>query len=572
MKKSFTMIALISLLIVLITEVPVPHLNVEAGWSGETIYIRADGSIEPGNAPIRRDGETYVLTDDVEITSWVGIIVVRDNVMIDGNRHVLRGKGYGDGVYLVNRRGVTVKNFRIQNFYHGIYIGGSSSNKVVGNDIENNMPYGIYIYSSSNNEIVGNDIENNNQGIYLDNSSGNKIFDNNIKNHWNGISLFGSSNNKVAGNKIYRNKSNGLSLDGSTDNEVARNDIENNGLGISVLYSSNNKIYINNFTNNAKQVLVYQSVNVWDDGSKGNCWSDYDGLDLDNDGIGDSPYVIDDENRDNYPLVRLYLIFVNVLTPYGTARGSGWYVAGARANISTSQTIVDQGNRTRRVFKGWFENNALISEEQSLSIIVDKPRTLVIGWDTEYEVIVATSYGVTNGSSWYKLGGIATISIYQTVVDHGNGTRRVFKVWFEKNSLISDDQRFSITVDRPRAIVAVWYTEYEVKVASERGMVTGSGWYSVGSTATVSINPTTIEGDSLFKYVFEGWKAEGNFVSTSLNYSFAVDKPVDLVASWRTEMNFVIVGLIVGVLLVITMLTVLIISRRHGSLSSQSQL
>jgi len=46
----------------------------------------------------------------------------------------------------------------------------------------------------------------------------------------------------------------------------------------------------------------------WDDGypSGGNYWSDYAGVDADGDGIGDTPYVIDENNTDRYPLISLW--------------------------------------------------------------------------------------------------------------------------------------------------------------------------------------------------------------------------------------------------------------------------
>jgi nitrous oxidase accessory protein NosD len=42
---------------------------------------------------------------------------------------------------------------------------------------------------------------------------------------------------------------------------------------------------------------------TWDDGSRGNYWSDYTGQDSNSDGIGDTPYVINSQNRDNRPLM-----------------------------------------------------------------------------------------------------------------------------------------------------------------------------------------------------------------------------------------------------------------------------
>jgi hypothetical protein len=44
--------------------------------------------------------------------------------------------------------------------------------------------------------------------------------------------------------------------------------------------------------------------NVWDNGSEGNYWSNYNGTDLDNDGIGDTKLPW--EGVDNYPLMNPY--------------------------------------------------------------------------------------------------------------------------------------------------------------------------------------------------------------------------------------------------------------------------
>jgi len=70
--------------------------------------------------------------------------------------------------------------------------------------------------------------------------------------------------------------------------------------------SSNNSIYSNNFVNNNLQIFAdSDSVNVWNIGvvGKGNYWSNYNGTDNNGDGIGDTPYIIDEINQDNYPLM-----------------------------------------------------------------------------------------------------------------------------------------------------------------------------------------------------------------------------------------------------------------------------
>ena len=68
--------------------------------------------------------------------------------------------------------------------------------------------------------------------------------------------------------------------------------------------SSSNEIFHNNFMDNYYQAVIYDnSVNAWDNGCEGNYWSDYNGTDSNGDCIGDTPYVIDADNMDSYPLM-----------------------------------------------------------------------------------------------------------------------------------------------------------------------------------------------------------------------------------------------------------------------------
>ena len=371
-----------------ISSVTLKAQSVEA--SG-TVYIRADGSIDPPTAPISTlDNVTYILTGN--ITSDVqGIGVERDNIIIDGAGYTLQGIGASVGIYLTTRRNVTIKNMEIKGFNYGIYLrlysayntvsgntiiengyegirlsgssnniiygntiendyegislDGSSNNIIYGNTITNNNDLGIYFRSSSNNSISGNTIINSENGIYFyifsnNNSiSGNTIRDNNecgiisydpyennnnsfvgntIANNRDGIFLSSSSNNTIiSGNRIVNNSGCGICLP-SHNNSVLGNTIANNGKGIWFFLSSNNTICNNNFVDNTQQVYDYSwenpnypsSVNLWDFGYPlgGNYWSNYTGVDSDHDGIGDTPYVIDSNNTDHYPLMISYII------------------------------------------------------------------------------------------------------------------------------------------------------------------------------------------------------------------------------------------------------------------------
>ena len=78
------------------------------------------------------------------------------------------------------------------------------------------------------------------------------------------------------------------------------------GAGVWLWAATNNTFYGNKFVNNAQQVFVFdQAINIWSTGPDlgGNYWSDYIGIDVDGNKIGDSPYVIDVANSDPYPLI-----------------------------------------------------------------------------------------------------------------------------------------------------------------------------------------------------------------------------------------------------------------------------
>jgi nitrous oxidase accessory protein len=127
------------------------------------------------------------------------------------------------------------------------------------------------------------------------------------------------SYNVVSGNKIEPRERMGQygMLIGGSHNVFYNNHIANltqprrYAVWLDGLSAENNTFYHNNFINNNNTIYVENAnltakSNFWDNGKEGNYWDDYNGTDANRDGIGDTPYIINGENVDNYPLMAPY--------------------------------------------------------------------------------------------------------------------------------------------------------------------------------------------------------------------------------------------------------------------------
>lgn len=234
--------------------------NIQTVKASETIYIRADGSVEPSATPISSvDNVTYTLTDNINDS----VVVERSNIIIDGNRYTLEGPGYmgTNGFYLSAIKNVTITKINIKGFTTGVYLNSASDSIISGNNITMRKN-GIFLDYSSNNAIVGNNITNNYDvvtccyiAIRLEDSNSNTISGNKIINAT--VRLDGSSDNIICGNDVtgVRNAYS-LYLEWSSSNTISENKISNNNIGIGTFESSSNTVSNNNITGNNRYGIV----------------------------------------------------------------------------------------------------------------------------------------------------------------------------------------------------------------------------------------------------------------------------------------------------------------------------
>jgi parallel beta-helix repeat protein len=271
------------------------------------IQITSAGAVE-GTNMIQRSDNTYTLVGDIQET----IVVLRDNIVLDGAGYALQGNGSGSGVFLQERSSVTIKNLQISGFEYGLkftwgtYGYGSSAsegNTISDNTITNNR-YGIYISDfSQGNIITGNHVTNNTNGIYLGSCHNNKLRNNRIDNNaynffvgagspLNGINDIDTSNTINNAPIIYWLNQKGKTVPANagyialinctemtiqgftlahngqavllvalTNSTITHNTLSENGNGIWLIQSLNNKISENTITNSTCDAFYIVSSN-----------------------------------------------------------------------------------------------------------------------------------------------------------------------------------------------------------------------------------------------------------------------------------------------------------------------
>jgi len=321
---------------------------------------------------------------------------------------------------IVNSRNITVRDLVMTNNVEGILLDHSWDSKIENVTVLN-CETGIDLKSSSNNTITNNNAlnNNNNGGIYFQNSSDNFIFNNNLLNNTIGIYFWDYSNNNTL-----------------TYNTVNFNSYY--GIGFSDALSNN--IYLNNFNNSKNVRPSGQTDTSWNSTSKisytysseqynnymGNYWSDYNGSDSDNDGIGDTHFNID-SHQDYRPLMLPWenyfasSVFDTDVGTYPSIKGkhTGTIKPSHKIIVNNLYTYPCAGTGGHTETIGLYENGELIAngtwtgyQSDWHNITITPSVILQAGHTYNYTIVTGSYPQVLHAASKEVTGGTITCTSF----------------------------------------------------------------------------------------------------------------------------------------------------------------
>lgn len=291
-------------------------VTIDSGGKGSVIYLDTDGAVVR-NLRLINSGESH---NDIDAGVQVrgNFNVIKDNVI----ENTLFGIDLQQSEHNIVRRnrinskpldlGLRGDSVRLWYSFHNkitdnvvtnsrdMVVWYSADNIIARNKVDNSR-YSLHFMYSRHNKVDSNEYFNNAVGIFLMYSDGVVVTNNTITHAAGatgvGIGFKETSDITIEGNKVLYCAT-GFYIDVSpydpeTTNRMRNNTLSFNAIGIRFLNDWTGNIFENNnFKGNITQVVVSgggsANRNTWNN----NYWDDYEGFDLDHNGIGDTPYEL----------------------------------------------------------------------------------------------------------------------------------------------------------------------------------------------------------------------------------------------------------------------------------------
>ncbi|MEN8168709.1 MAG: nitrous oxide reductase family maturation protein NosD [Pseudomonadota bacterium] len=289
---------------------------VDSGGKGSVILLETDGATLK-NLRLTNSGNSHNDLDSGVLVRG-NFNVIKDNIIDD----CLFGIDLQQSEFnIVRRNHISSKDVDLGMRGDAVRLWYSFNNKITDNTIRNSRDmvvwyskdnviarndarygrYSLHFMYSQHNVIESNHYAHNSVGIFLMYSDGVELRNNYVAHAIGptgvGIGMKETSDIVMEGNQLLYN-ANGISLDVSpyqpdSVNQISNNLIAYNNIGVRFLNDWTGNVFKGNrFKSNITPVAVGDGSTANRNKWEGNYWDNYEGFDIDNNGIGDTPHEL----------------------------------------------------------------------------------------------------------------------------------------------------------------------------------------------------------------------------------------------------------------------------------------
>lgn len=253
------------------------------------------------------------------------------------------------------------------------------------------------------------------------------------------------------------------------------------------------------------------------------------------------------------PIVEYYLTVGTDPEDITTILGEGWYDNCTYVNLTAPLYVPDEAgvDGERYMFTQWTVDGDP-EAGNPITVHMNANHTAIAHYVKQYYLTVISPYDTPGGMGWYNSSDTAYAKLDTGVVDHENGTRRVFTHWSVNGNAwgTSYAQSDQIIMDAPKTAIANWKTEHQLTVRTSglgtyvtyvyNGITTlgtatdatpYTGWFEEGSLILLDIDSPIIDGSK--RFVFTHWS--GDATGTVRPASVSMSTAKDITANYKTQ-------------------------------------